>query len=79
MPVSKDDVVVGECYATANNQHRRVVAINDGKVTYESWGGNVLNTRPQLNRTSAKISTFADDVDRKIICDPSLPKMPDLD
>ena len=79
MPINESTVAIGKCYATSTNQHRRVVAIKDGNVTYESWGGNVMNTTEPLQRTTAKIATFADAVDREISCDPSLPPMPDLD
>ncbi|GAB6051721.1 hypothetical protein JCM17960_05410 [Magnetospira thiophila] len=79
MSITESDVAVGKCYATTTNQHRRVVAIDGGKVTYESWGGNVLNTGAPLSRNTAKIETFVDAVEKEIPCDPSLPQMPKLD
>lgn len=43
MPIDISDVVVGGVYSTANNQERRVTKIDNGKVFYESRGGNVQN------------------------------------
>jgi hypothetical protein len=43
MPISAVDVVVGGIYATATNQHRRVVKIVGNKVYYDSRGGNVMS------------------------------------
>jgi len=79
MPIDESNVAEGKCYATSTNQHRRVVAIKDGKVTYESWGGNVTNTGAPLHRNTAEIGTFANAVDKEISCDPSLPTIPNLD
>jgi len=76
MPITENDVVVGGCYETLGKQQRRVVAIKDCQVTYESWGGNVQNTSPPLPRNTAKIGTFAGAVDKSIICPADLPPMP---
>jgi hypothetical protein len=43
MPIKISDIVVGGVYATTSNQERRVTAIEDDKVFYESRGGNVKN------------------------------------
>lgn len=76
MPIPEGSVVVGDCYATAKNQQRRVTKIEGGKVTYESWGGNVQNTKPPLPRTTVNLKKFAEDVDQPIACPTDLPPMP---
>jgi hypothetical protein len=43
MPISVSEVVVGGIYATESNQERRVIKIENGRVIYESRGGNVKN------------------------------------
>ena len=43
MAIDISEIVVGGIYATANNQERRVTKIENGKVFYESRGGNVKN------------------------------------
>lgn len=43
MSIDISDVVIGGVYSTANNQERRVTNIENGKVFYESRGGNVKN------------------------------------
>jgi len=61
MPILKSEVVVGGVYATDNNQERRVTKIENGKVYYESRGGNVNSAwspgHPLANPPS--IETFA--------------------
>jgi len=78
MPITEDEIIVGHCYETPGKQQRRVVKIEDGKVTYESWGGNVQNTSPSLTRNTAKADTFADAVDKSITCPADLPPLPTL-
>lgn len=43
MAIAASDVVVGGKYRTSNNQERRVTDIINGKVYYDSRGGNVKN------------------------------------
>jgi hypothetical protein len=43
MPIPVSEVVVGGIYATERNQERRVSRIENGRVIYESRGGNVQN------------------------------------
>lgn len=43
MPIDTSEVVVGGVYSTADNQERLVSRIENGKVFYESRGGNVKN------------------------------------
>lgn len=76
MAVNASSIVVGKCYATAKNQHRRVLKIDPtlNKVTYESWGGNV-GANGNLSRTTVGLNKFATDVDKEITC-PSKPKPP---
>jgi hypothetical protein len=72
MPIQENSVVVGCCYETSKNQQRRVTQIVDGNVTYESWGGNVQNTKSPLPRTTVNLKKFAEDVDKAIACPASL-------
>jgi len=76
MAVTESSIAVGKCYATANNQHRRVLNIDTtlNKVTYESWGGNV-GANGNLSRTTVGLNKFATDVDKEITCPPK-PKPP---
>ncbi len=67
MPLTAQEVIKGQCYATSNNQHRRVIDIDGDTVTYESRGGNVSNewnTKIKVN-----IDNFAQSVDRVISCE----------
>ena len=41
MSIKTTEIVVGGIYGTATNQERRVTKIENGKVHYESRGGNV--------------------------------------
>ena len=68
MPIAIAEIIVGRCYATANNQHRRILSIEENKVTYESWGGNVKNYQEPLTRNTVNIQGFAESVDRVIDC-----------
>jgi len=43
MAISTKDIGVGGIYATAGNQERRVVKIENGRVHYEARGGKVKN------------------------------------
>lgn len=43
MPIPVSEVVTNGVYATENNQERRILKIEGGRVFYESRGGNVQN------------------------------------
>ncbi len=43
MSIPQSDVRVGGIYSAGNNQHRKVVAIENGYVHWDSRGGNVQN------------------------------------
>lgn len=68
MPIQISDVVVGGIYATANNQERRVSRIDQGKVFYESRGGNENNEWAPGHTLASppSIESFADACDRII-------------
>ena len=76
MPTKSDDVKVGHCYATQNDQYRRVTEISDGKVTYESWGGKAGYQRGSLSRNTASLDTFLAAIKKEIECDSRLPPLP---
>lgn len=66
-----DDIKIGHCYKTDNNQHRRVVAIEDGHVRYYSRGGNTNQGWEWGGGTKANpaaLQTFADAVVAEIDC-----------
>ena len=68
MSIDISEVVVGGVYSTANNQERRVTKIEDGKVFYDSRGGNVKSDWSP-GHTLAKppsIENFADACDKVI-------------
>lgn len=62
------DIVVGGIYKTANNQERKVTDIKDGKVYYESRGGNVKNewSHGYTLASPPSIEKFAEAVEEKI-------------
>jgi hypothetical protein len=68
-------VKIGSCYATKNNQHPRVTGKSNGKVTYQSWGGNVGYQGGSLSRNTGSLKGFLAKVDRIIECDPKLPPL----
>ncbi|WP_206245841.1 hypothetical protein [Novosphingobium terrae] len=76
MPIPESSVVVGGCYETAEKQQRRVIKIQGDKVTYQSWGGNVQNTKGPLPWIPVNIKKFAQDVEQAIACPADLPPMP---
>ncbi len=68
MSLRIEDIVVGGVYKTANNQERRVIDIKDGKVYYESRGGNVKNewSFGHTLATPPSLEKFAEAVVEKI-------------
>lgn len=68
MSLKIEDIVVGGVYKTANNQERRVLDIKDGKVYYESRGGNVKNKWEQGHNSTnpPSLEKFAEAVVEKI-------------
>jgi len=63
MPVPQSDVRVGGIYSAGDNQHRRVIKIENGFVSWDSRGGNVLNDwSPGHNLTRpTPLEKFAED------------------
>lgn len=83
MPAQPDSIKVGLCYAVENqdgpakpDQHRRVVAINGGKVSYESWGGGVGYPGGTLFRNEVDLDKFAQVVKGEVPCPINLPPLP---
>jgi hypothetical protein len=62
-------IKAGNCYATTTGQVRYVISIDDDKVTYSSRG---RQWREGWEKTGGKVTveltTFAEDVDRKVAC-----------
>lgn len=80
MSVQPNSIKVGICYAVENqdgsskpDQHRRVVAIRGGRVTYESWGGGVGYQGGSLFRRDVDLDKFAQVVIGEIPCPIGLP------
>ena len=68
MPVNETDIQEGRCFVTATNQMRKVVRVEKGTVTYESWSAD--QPRPSNpHRNSSSLATFAGAVDRAVGCD----------
>lgn len=68
MPISEGDLVVGGVYATANNQERQALKIEDGKVSYNARGGNVKSDwhLGHAINNPPSIKTFIEAVDHVI-------------
>ena len=62
MAINVNDVVVGGIYKTSNNQERRITSIANGRVHYESRGGNVKNqwSPGHTKSNPPSIQNFAD-------------------
>lgn len=85
MSVQSNSIKVGSCYAVENqagpskpDQHRRVVAIKNGKVAYESWGSAAGDQDGTLFRNDVDLGRFAEVVKKEIPCPTYLPAMPNL-
>ena len=79
------NIEVGKCYAaksknnTGNDQHRRVLCIDNGIVIYESWGSDAQNYRDnQLSRNKASIETFTGSVYKEIDCPTGIKLLSDV-
>lgn len=76
MPIRREDVKEGHCYATPNNQHRRVTKVSAGNVTYQSWGGNAGYQGGSLRRNTTGLDTFVKAIEKELPCDAKLPPIP---
>lgn len=65
MALTPNDIAAGKSYKTAGNQYRKVLKIEDGKVTYETGGSDAAQRKkdPSPNRPPpVSIEKFAADV-----------------
>ena len=77
MPVDPKTIQKGQCYRTAGDQYRRVYAVDDDHVTYESWGGNKGNhDKGPLSRDRASRQQFAMKVEAEIPCPNGMKPLP---
>lgn len=67
MPMSADEIQPGKCYATSGKEKYKVLHINRGIVTFQSWTGDA---KPSPLRTNAGIKAFAEGVTKEIACPP---------
>jgi hypothetical protein len=67
MSISVKDITANKCYVTAMNQVRRVLKIENGKVTYEERS-KTESGGSSLARTTIGDGKFAQEVVREIPC-----------
>ncbi len=65
-----DDIKTGHCYATADNQHRKVTRIADGKVWYDTYGADVPGTWKPAHAADAapSLGAFAREIVQEVPC-----------
>ena len=65
MPMAETDIQPGKCYATGGSENYKVLHINRGIVSYQTWnkGGKM-----QPLRTNAGVKAFAAAVTKEIAC-----------
>jgi hypothetical protein len=68
MSISVGEIVVGSCFATATNRVRRVVKVENGKVTYEERSKTESGGLSQ-SRTTIGDEKFARQAVRKVPCE----------
>jgi hypothetical protein len=64
------EIKAGHCYATAENQHRKVTRIEAGKVWYETYRADVPGTWEPAHAVDAApaVESFAADVMQEVPC-----------
>ncbi len=67
MSVPPESITVGKCFATPGNQVRRVLAIEDGIVSYEARGPKMIKGRWPAQRR-ASIEKFVAGVLKEVPC-----------
>jgi hypothetical protein len=65
MSISVNEIAVDKCYVTATGQLRRVLKVENGKVTYEEAPGKAGGGGNWGLWTTVGDGEFAQDVDRK--------------
>ena len=63
-------IKAGHCYATAENQHRKVTRIEAGKVWYDTYRADVPGTWKPAHAAGAapSLETFAAEVTQEVPC-----------
>jgi hypothetical protein len=64
------EIKAGHCYATTDNQHRKVARIDSGKVWYETYRADVPGTWGPAHAADAapSLELFAADVVQEVPC-----------
>jgi hypothetical protein len=64
------EIKAGHCYATAENQHRKVTRIASGKVWYETYRADVPGTWTPAHapESAPTLQAFAADVTQEVPC-----------
>jgi hypothetical protein len=68
--VQGSDIKAGHCYATAENQQRKVVRVEEDKVWYETFRADRPGVWLPAHAEDAPpaLATFADEIVREIPC-----------
>ncbi len=69
MPVEANQICVGRCYLTHNQEVLRVLEIDGQKLTYVARGKLAFPAWDQEMRRMTTKETFARDVEREVPCD----------
>lgn len=65
MPMAENDIQPGKCYATGGKENYKVLHINRGIVSYQSW---TKSAKMQPLRINAGVKAFAAAVTKEIAC-----------
>jgi hypothetical protein len=65
--VPPESITPGKCFVTSGNQVRRVLGIEDGKVTYEARGSKMIKGK-WPRRSMVELTRFAADVVKEVPC-----------
>jgi hypothetical protein len=81
--MNPQDIHAGKCYAAKSktngeDQHRRVVCIEDNVIVYESWGSGVQNHTGHLSRHKVALDKFANDIYKEIECPKGMRNLSDV-
>jgi hypothetical protein len=67
MSISVNEIAVDKCYVTATGRLRRVLKVENGKVTYEEARGKAAGGGNWGLWTTVGDGEFVQDLDRKIL------------
>ena len=65
MPMAENDIQPGKCYATGGSENYKVLHINRGIVSYQTW---TKGAKMHPLRTNAGVKAFAAAVIKEIAC-----------